>query len=335
VSSRNKRTVFLAAWVIALAAAASIPALALVRGAVWIGPGAYIAHGRLTHPLLSIGAPVTLTKGSSSMVISILGPVYLSGRVKDDVAGIGSPIYVRSGASIQRDVVSLGESVYRAAGVTVEGRVGGQMVPWDGRGSPGDTNWLIATWRYSGLSFAAGLALLLICTCIALAFPWQTVMVANYLHRDLARSVVAGLMGLFLFLFLVVPLGLSLFGLPFALLIAVAAAAAWLLGLTSAAVVTGRRLAALRKHDAGLLWVVVSGMFAIALAGAIPWLGVLIVGLAGATGAGGLALAMIARARPAPVTVPFVIPEEDETFSSSSAYVSRGRASVAEPHRDH
>jgi hypothetical protein len=333
MSPRGKRTIFLAAWIIALATAASIPALALVRGTIWIGPGAYVAHGRLTHPILSFGGPITLPKGSNSMVISILGPIYASGPIKDDVASIGSPIYLRSGASVHRDVVSVGESVYRAPRVRVDGRVGGQMVPWNGRGSPADTNWLLATWRYSGLSFAAGLALLLICTCIAVAFPWQTVLVANYLHRELARSLVAGLMGLFVFVFLVVPLGLSLFGLPFALLLAVAAAAAWLLGLTSAAVVAGRRLAAIRKHDAGLLWVVVSGMFVLALAGAIPWLGLFIVGLAGTTGAGALALTMVTRARPAPVSVPTGVDPDDETFSLPDAYVNTAGTSPAAARR--
>ncbi len=99
-------------------------------------------------------------------------------------------------------------------------------------------------------------------------------------------------------MFLAVPLGLSLFGLPFALLLAVAAAAAWLVGLTGAAVTLGRYLARLRNHDAGLLWTVVSGMFAACFVIAIPWLGPILVGLAGVTGAGSLALAMIGRARP-------------------------------------
>jgi hypothetical protein len=180
---------------------------------------------------------------------------------------------------------------------------------------------------------AAGLALLLICVCVSVAFPWQTIQVANTLYRDLVRSLVAGLMGLFLFAFLVVPLGLSLFGLPFALLLAVAGAGAWLLGLTAAAVVLGRRLARLRGHDAGLLWLVVSGMFALALAGAIPWIGILLVGLAGVTGAGSSALTVISRARPT------IADEEDsaeprETNEHAAAYNNMSRAFASEPAGD-
>lgn len=322
MSGNSKRRVFLGAWIVALALAASIPALAIVRGTVWIGPGSFYAHGKLVHPLISFGAPVWLFHGSDSMVISILGPVHVYGSLRDDAAAIESPIYLERGAVVQRDLISLGDSVYRGPDVHVAGRVGGQMVPWSGRGAPGGPNPLLASWRYSTISFAAGLALLLICTCIALAFPWQAVLVANYLFRELARSIVAGLMGLFLFAFLVVPLGLSLFGLPFAILLAIAAAAAWLLGLTAAALTAGRFLAHVRNHEAGLLWAVVSGMFLVALIGAIPWVGLLLVGLAGATGAGALALTMIARARPAsPAMTSAWL--EGETIEEIHAYVQQ------------
>ena len=330
MSGRAKRGIFLGAWVIALAAAASIPALAVLRGTIWVGPGCYTAHGRLTHPLIALGACVNAPKGSNSIIVSIGGPVHLAGPVKDDVVDLGSAIYLNPGTVVKRDIVSLGESVYRAPRVRVQGRVGGEMVPWNGQGTPGAHNWLVATWHYSGLSFAVGLALLLICTCLAIAFPWQTVLVANNLYREAPRSVAAGLMGLFLFAFLVVPLGLSLFGLPFALLLLVAGAAAWLLGLTAVAVVVGRYLARLRNHDAGLLWVVVSGMFVVALAGAIPWVGVCLVGLAGATGAGSLALTMITRARPS-VSRNTQSRYENETISGLDSYISRVGVYAGEP----
>lgn len=318
-----KRRIFLAAWILALGAAASIPALAIVRGTIWIGPSPYRETTTLSHPLITIGSDVWLTKGSKAMVISLFGSVHISGKVTDDVAGIESPVYLSSGSRVERDIISIGESVYRAPNVHIAGRVGGEMTPWKGSGSPGSPNWMLATWHYSGLSFAAGLALLLICTCIAMAFPWQTVLVANNLYRNLLRSLVAGLMGLFLFVFLIIPLGLSLFGLPFAALLAVAAAAAWLLGLTAAAVTTGRYLARLRRHEAGLLWAVVSGMFALAIAGAIPWMGSVVVGLVGATGAGSLALTMIARARPSARALDTA---SDETFRERAAYIERGEA---------
>lgn len=276
------------------------------------------------HPIVSFGAPITLQHGASSIVISVGGPVSISGSVKDDVVSIGAPIYLHPSTEVRRDVLSLGESSYRAPGVKVTGRIDGQMASWNNRGSPGDMNWILATWQYSGLGLAAGLALLMVCICIAVAFPWQTVLVANHLRREVIRSFVAGLMGVFLFAFLVVPLGLSLFGLPFALLIAVGAAAAWLLGITSFAVVLGKRLAVQRRHDAGLLWTVVSGMFILAVAGAVPWLGIIVVGLSGTTGAGALVLTMVARSRPAHVDGSRAFGEVPETFSLKKSYIPTG-----------
>jgi hypothetical protein len=323
MTQRTKRKIFLGAWVLALAIAASIPAFALLRGTVWLGPGSYVSKTTLNHPLFSIFGSVTLEHGSHDLVISLFGPVHVNGVAKDDIADLGSAIYLDPGSTVQRDVVAVGNSVYRGPGVRVTGRVGGDMVQWNGRGKPGSPNWFAATWRYSSLSFAAGLALLLICVCVAVGLPWQTVMVSNYLHRELVRSLVAGLMGLFLFALLVIPLGLSLFGLPFALLLAVAAAAAWLLGLTAFAVVIGRELAKFRRHDAGLMWAVVSGMFTLAIAGAVPWIGVMVVGLAGTAGAGSLALTMVARSRPAPAA-PFVpVVFADETNDEPPTYLDR------------
>jgi hypothetical protein len=315
-----KRRLFLGAWALALCVAALIPLLALLRGTVWIGPGSYVAKTRLNHPLFAIASDVTLKHGSNGLVISLFGPINVFGPVKDDVADFGSALYLHPGAHVDKDVVSVGNSVYRARDVTVGGRIGGEMVAWNGTGTPGATNWFQATSRYSSLSFAAGLALLIICVGIGIAFPWQTVLVANTLNRDAVKSVMAGLMGLFLVAFLVIPLGLSLFGLPFALLLAVAGAAAWLLGLTAAAVVLGKWIAKIRRHEATLLWAVVAGMACLAVAGAVPWIGVLFVGLAGVAGAGSLALTMVARARPVPVSDSSLV-ENDETFHASESYV--------------
>jgi hypothetical protein len=260
------------------------------------------------------------------MVIDILGQVHVGGVVSDDIATIASPIYLQPGARVKRDIVSVGDSVYRAPHVQVDGRVGSQMIAWSGSGAPGSRNWVSETWHYSRISFAVGLALLLVCTCIALTLPWQTVLVANNIYRDLLRSAVAGLMGVFLFMFLAVPLGLSLFGLPFALLLAVAAVAAWLVGLTGAAVTAGRYLARLRGHDAGLLWAVVSGMFVGSFVIAVPWLGPIVVGLAGITGAGSLALAMIGRARPEPMDDHIEVVDR-ETIGEARPYIqSSGRS---------
>jgi hypothetical protein len=320
-----KRTVFLGAWLVALVVALSIPIVAIERGILTVG-GTYTSQSRLGHPLIAIGSRVELPKGSRELVLDLFGSVSVNRTASDDIATLGAPIYLHPGATVKRDIVAVGGNVYRAPRVRVTGQIGGDMVAWNGVGSPGGANVLAGIWNYSGLSLAAGLALLLVCVCISIAFPWPTVLVATYLYREVVRSILAGLMGAALFIFLVVPLGLSLFGLPFALLLAVTAAGAWLLGLTASAVMIGRHVALLRHHDAGLLWAVVSGMFLLAIAGSIPFLGALIMLLAGTTGAGALGLTMVARARPNHPLRPL---GRHETFPEGDAYMKGRGASMS------
>src|SRR5207248_602851 len=96
------------------------------------------------------------------------------------------------------------------------------------------------------------------------------------------KSIAAGVMILLTFAFLVVPLGLSLAGLPFALLLSAAAALAWLFGMTASAVVVGRFIA---QGKASLLWAAAAGLVTLAVVMAVPVLGPVMVTLTGLTGA--------------------------------------------------
>jgi hypothetical protein len=146
------------------------------------------------------------------------------------------------------------------------------------------------------LGLAAGLALLLAGTCLVVVFPWQVVLISSTLRGAPLKSVAAGVMIFLTFVFLVVPLGLSLAGLPFALLLSAAAALAWLFGMAASAVLVGRFLA---HGPVSLLWAAAAGLVGLALLMAVPVVGPLLVTLTGLSGAGALAVALISRARPA------------------------------------
>jgi hypothetical protein len=102
-------------------------------------------------------------------------------------------------------------------------------------------------------------------------------------------------MSLMIFLFLVIPLGLSLAGLPFAVLLTGAASLAWLFGITACAVVVGRLVA---RGPVSLLWATAAGLVVVALVLAVPLVGALAVALLGLAGAGALAVALLGRAQP-------------------------------------
>jgi hypothetical protein len=146
------------------------------------------------------------------------------------------------------------------------------------------------------LGLAAGLALLLVGTCLTVVFPWQIVLISSTLRSAPVKSAVAGIMSLIIFVFLVVPLGLSLAGLPFAVLLTGAASLAWLFGITASAVVVGRFVS---HGPVSLVWATAAGLVLLAVGMAVPLVGPLAITLLGLTGAGALAVALLGRARPA------------------------------------
>lgn len=173
--------------------------------------------------------------------------------------------------------------------------MGGALHNWSGRSVEHQRSlagFLLSTIR---LGLAAGLALLLIGTCLAVVFPWQVVLISTTLRGSPIKSGVAGALSLITFVFLVVPLGLSLVGLPFALLLTGAAVLAWLFGLTAAAVLLGRLLS---RQPMSLLWATAAGLVLLALGMAVPLAGPLTVAAVGLAGAGALAVSLLQRARP-------------------------------------
>lgn len=291
-----RRRILLAGWLAVLGLSAILPLSALFHGIVHIGPHPLVASRTQRAPIVSIGGDVVLPHGSRSIVIAILGDVTVSGRAADDIVAIGGRIYLRPGARSQADIVSLLGGIYRSPNASISGRIGGALHRWTS-GATHHTrdlgSFLINNVR---LGMAAGLALLLIGTCIAVVFPWQVVLISSTLRAAPVKSTAAGLLSLITFVFLVVPLGLSLAGLPFALLLTGAATLAWLFGMTAAAMLLGRMLS---RNPVSLLWATAAGLVLLALGMAVPLAGPVLVVMVGLTGAGALAVALLRRGQPA------------------------------------
>jgi hypothetical protein len=230
------------------------------------------------------------------VVVTVLGNIHLDGRATDDLVAGGGGVYLTRDARVEGDVLALAGGIYQAPGAQVTGRLGGALHHWDGKsGSARPTvERVLATNVRLGL--AAGLALLLVGTCLTVVFPWQVVLIASTLRTSPLKSGAAGLLSVVIFVFLVVPLGLSIAGLPFALLLTGAASLAWLFGLTACAVVVGRMLSG---GAVSLLWATAAGLVVVAISMAVPVLGPLAVTLVGLVGAGALAVALLSRSRPA------------------------------------
>lgn len=290
-----RRRVLIIGWVAVLGLSAILPLSALFHGIVHIGPGGYVASTTQQAPVITLAADITLPNGTQSIAVSILGDIHVSGHAHDDLLAIGGRVFIEPRAQVDGDVVSLLGGIYKAPTATIRGRAGGALHRWNGAPVGGHRNLFGFLVRTVRLGMAAGLALLLIGTCLTIVFPWQIVLISSTLRASPVKSSVAGLLSLSTFVFLVVPLGLSLAGLPFALLLTGAASLAWLFGLTAAAVLLGRMLS---RGPVSLLWATAGGLVLLAVSMAVPLAGPLLVALTGLMGAGALAVALFSRARP-------------------------------------
>lgn len=291
----SRRRALIAGWLVILALSATIPLSALFHGLLHVGPGATTFHSVVTRPVIVVGGNVVLLNGATSIVVDIGGDVVLHGRATDDLVTADGAVYLSPGSRVEGDVVTMIGGIYRSHHVKALGRLGGAVHPWNGTPVSRHHNAVALAALNFRLGLAAGLALLLVGTCLTVVFPWQVVLIATTLRGNPLKSAAAGLTNLVIFVFLVVPLGLSLIGLPFALLLTGAAALAWLFGLTATAVVLGRSLA----HDTvSLVWATAAGLIVMAISLAVPLIGPLVITALGLAGAGALAVALVSRSRP-------------------------------------
>ena len=291
----TRRQVLAFGWLLALALSSALPLSAIFRGVVHVGTGPLLLDAPARKPLVSIGSDVVLRRGAQSIVVVLIGNVQVDGRVSEDIVTVDGRAYLRREAAVHGDVLSILGGIYRQPGARVSGRMGGALHAWDGRALARRRDVGAAAWQNIRLGLAAGLALLLVGTCLIIVFPWQIVLIASTLRESPYKSMAAGSIALLIFLFLVVPLGLSLAGLPFALLLTGAACLAWLFGLSAVAVVVGRRVS---RGPVSLVWASAAGLLLIALGMAVPFVGPVLVTIVGLTGAGALAVALIGRAYP-------------------------------------
>jgi hypothetical protein len=292
----SRRRALAAGWLLVLGLSTLLPLTAFFQGIIHVGPQTLTASGMMTKPVIALGSDVVLPDGSRSIVVTIGGNILLHGRARDDLVAASGEIYLFPHSVSDGDVLSVPGGIYQAGTARTYGRLGGALHRWNGQSPSHSRNVGGALQNTTRLGLAAGLALLLIGTCLTIVFPWQVVLIATTLRAAPLKSVGAGAISLTIFLFLVIPLGLSLAGLPFAVLLTGAASLAWLFGITACAVTIGRIVA---RGPVSLLWATAAGLIVVAVTLAVPLVGAVAVSVLGLAGAGALAVALLQRASPA------------------------------------
>src|SRR5579884_2256283 len=271
-------------WLLAMLFTFAMPLIILLRGDLQLGSVTFDATNRPSHPLVVVDGDVTLQEDMDYPLIVLGGNVYVDSTFRDDLIAVGGNIYLDRQALVGGNLVVVGGKVYRAPGAVVEGTIGATVHTWtDGqRVQRGFERLDLVSHVRLGLAF--GLALLLLCLVIATVLPWAVVVTAATTRRYPIRSGLAGATGVVAVPFLLLPLTLSLVGLPLAILLSFGAIAVWLVGLAAAGFLVGQRVLRTRRPRTSFLREVIVGLAPILLFLAIPVVGPLMVGAIGILG---------------------------------------------------
>ena len=290
ISGRNLLTALLALLVLG---AALVPAMALGRGTVHVGPLLVEPDETVGRTLLVVAGDAVVAGRSAQPLIVLWGDARIENRADDDVVAIGGNVLLGDRSVAARDVVAIGGRVLRADGATVLGNVAGQELRWTGSRINSEQDlWgaFVVRFRLALLGAAAGLLLAIAAVTLV---PWLVVLTAATGRGAPAQSGLIGLAGLACAPLLIVPLALSLVGAPLAGLLGIALALCWWIGAASFGFLAGRRLLRLLGRDGSLTRAALVGGGLLGSCVGLPVVGGIAIVLAGAIGAGALLLALI------------------------------------------
>jgi hypothetical protein len=285
-------------WLLALfalgvvACAIAVPVSALLRGVVRIGPASVAAGRDLRQPLLVIGGPVHLEGVNEAPIVVLGGTIFLDGRAEDDLVALPGDIVVASTAVAHGDVISLAGRILVAPGSDLTGSVIGQRTrlgPPEIVPQQTSLDFVVQRLRLAGLAISA---LLLLGLGVWTLLPWPALVTTATARRYRIWSIVLGFGTLVAAPLIVVPLAVSLAGLPLAALLALGLSGLWLIGVVSTAVRLGHRLLSIGHRPHSTLSAALAGLVCLGLLPALPVLGSVALLLAGCVGLGAAMLAV-------------------------------------------
>jgi hypothetical protein len=270
-----------------------VPAMALGRGAVQVGTLVVESQERLSGTTLVLAGDALVLGRTESPLIVVGGDARVEGRADDDVVAVLGNVKLGTGSVASRDVVAVGGRVLRADGSLVLGNVAGQELRWTGSEirNEGDLwNALLARTRLAILGAAAGMLGAIGAVTLV---PWLVVLTAATGRGAPLQSGLIGLAGLACGPLVIVPLALSLVGVPLAGILAIALVFSWWLGASAVGFLLGRRLLGRLGYEGSLTRATLLGGALLGGMVGIPVVGGVFLVLAGAAGAGAVLLGLI------------------------------------------
>jgi hypothetical protein len=243
--------------------------------------------------MLVLAGDVRIAGQTSAPLIVVGGDVTIHGRARDDVVTVLGSVLLEPGSVAGRDVVAMGGRVLRGDGSVVMGNVAGQELRWTGSEIRTESDLLGALVARARLALLGAVAGTMLAISAVTLVPWLVILTAATGRGAPLQSGLIGMAGLACGPLLIVPLGLSLVGVPLAGILAIALILCWWLGAASAGFLLGRRLLALGGRDGSLTRASLIGGALLGAIVGIPVVGGVVLVLAGAAGAGAVLLALI------------------------------------------
>lgn len=182
----------------------------------------FVAKGEVQDNIITFGGNVTVEGRVKENIIAFGGTISLSGEVEDSVVGIGSAITMHSTAIIKGDLVSLGGTLHKEPGCSIQGDTvyfkGGEVASKLFRGGFFFFPPLIPLILI--LKAISMLIWLLVALVVAALFPRQLALASSEIRASFWPIVGTGLLALFIFSSLIIIsalLSLILIGIPFLL----------------------------------------------------------------------------------------------------------------------
>jgi hypothetical protein len=283
-------------WLIAILIAGAMPLVIVARGDVLLGPARFDDGHPLDHSAIILGGDVAIDTVVEYPIVIVGGNLTVLGTVHNDVVVVAGNVFLGGSAIVDGDLVTVVGQVYRASGAAIRGTLGGTVHAWANEIPPPPLEHVDLI-RQVRLGLATGFGLLLLCLVVSAALPWSIVVTAATARRFPIRSALAAATSVVALPLVLLPLILSLVGLPIAIVISFGALTVWLVGLAAAGYLAGRRILSRQNEPRGFLLVLIVGLAPILLILAIPVFGPLAVGTIGFLGAGARIVSFVERDR--------------------------------------
>lgn len=263
-----------------------------------VGRDIFIPEGTASSEAVAFGASVRVEGTVERSAVAIGGDVYVSGSVGKDAVAIGGTVVLAPGAVVHGNAVAIGGSVQRAESARVDGDTTSISIPgldrlrrlswppdfyrWQRFAVPfGPWFWL---WGRQLTGLLSSLALGII---ILVLLPNNVEHMVAVLPNNWGRFALIGFLGYLVAVPLMVLMAITIVGIPLAMLLGLALAAARFLAHTTVSLFVGQRLLEqLIPHKVSPFVELVVGLLGLFLVRFVPLVGWLVGWVAALVGLG-------------------------------------------------